>query len=375
MDFFARELAVGSLRIPGRVLLAPLAGVTDIACRRICQEFGASLTYVEMLNAIAVKYAGRHMKKMMARHPAEPVLGIQVTGREPEDVAHAVGLVDAMDYDTIDINMGCPVRKVVHSGGGSALLKDVTKLGEMVALCRAKTAKPLTVKVRLGFTKDGVNIEAIATAIAAAGADMLTIHGRTRDCTYSDPIQFDAMKRGFEAARRAAVRPITLVGNGNVMSHARAVEMVERTGCDAVMISRGALGNPWIFREIISGHSIRPTAQEWLAVMLRHIALHSECHGEGITAARMMRKHLNWYSTGFPRSNRLRLRLNDINTLDDARALVTTFVEGLPPGYRRFDENQPAAHKGESYDPKFDMDRELDRGASLEPEPESPEVS
>lgn len=358
---FDTPLQLGSLTLPGRVLLAPLAGVSDVAFRRICTELGASLTYVEMLNSVAVQNGSRQTMGMLARDASEKILGVQVTGRTPESVASAVAFLDARGFDTIDINMGCPVRKVVGSGGGSAFLKDVARIAETVKQARARTQRPLTVKCRIGFSRDEINVEQIVEAAVTNGADMITIHGRTRACDYSVPVDLPPIRRGLDHARACATRPLVCVGNGDVMDLASAERMCRETGADAVMLSRGALGNPWLFRELLAGERVRPTVEEWTDVVLRHLDYHERCHGENIFSARQTRKHLIWYTTGFPRGNRLREKLNTVETLAAARALVRDFAAGLPRGYRRYDENEPGA-RAATHDPKYDMDRQLDRG-------------
>lgn len=357
---------LGSLTLPGRVLLAPLAGVSDVAFRRICQEQGASLTYVEMLNAVAIIHTNRQTMSMLARDASEKILGVQITGRKPDEVARGVEFLDRHGFETIDINMGCPVRKVVNSGGGSAFLKDLARMAETVRLCRQVTAKPLTAKCRIGFTREEINIEETVATLLGNGVDMITIHGRTRACDYGVPVDLEWIRRGLDRARATAGRPALLVGNGDVMDFASAAKMMQETGADAVMVSRGALGNPWIFRELLTGQRIRPTIEEWEQVVLRHLDYHEACHGEGEHAARKTRKHLIWYATGYPRAKQLRERLNGVMTVADARSLVRDFARSVPAGFRRFDDNEPAASRMADYDPKFDMDRQLDRGVGNE---------
>jgi len=358
---FDAPLQLGSLTLPGRILLAPLAGVSDVAFRRICQELGASLTYVEMLNSIALLCGSRQTMKMLARDPSERILGVQVTGKTPESVAEAVGFLDRQGFDTIDINMGCPVRKIVGSGGGSAFLRDVARIAETVRQARAKTEKPLTVKCRLGFSRDEINIEEVVEAAVRNGADMVTIHGRTRACDYGIPVDHALIGRGLHHARSVAARPVVCVGNGDVMDFESASVMMTATHADAVMVSRGALGNPWIFRELLTGLPARPTSVEWAEVVLRHLDYHEQCHGENIHSARQTRKHLIWYTGGFPKGSRLREKLNTVDSLAEARRLVREFAAQLPPDYRRYDENEPGRKAG-THDPKYDMDRQLDRG-------------
>jgi nifR3 family TIM-barrel protein len=355
----ATPITIGSLTLPNRVFLAPLAGVSDVPFRRVCQEMGAGLTFVEMLNGTAVNYRNARTLEMMSRHPDEKVLGVQVTGPTAEGVAQSVQALCEAGFDLIDLNMGCPVRKIISSGLGCAFLKDPERVSDTVSRAREATSKPLTVKTRLGFAQDAAPIVEIAERIGRAGADMMTIHGRFRTDDYSVRVRFEGIASGFQRVREAAVRPIATVGNGDVMDLVSAQRMVEKTGCDAVMISRGALGNPWIFREILSGARVVPTLQEWLDVTLHHIDYHEEFYGDNNLSARQLRKHLIWYSSGFPRCNRLRNQCNTIESLAEARAAVKDYATQYPKDTIRYENPDAAVH---GPDPKYHMDRTLDRG-------------
>lgn len=356
-----QPFSLGPIRLSNRLILAPLAGVSDVPFRRICQDLGAALTYVEMLNAVAVLGGGRRTREMLARHPSEPILGVQVTGSSAELVGNAIARLSDRGFDTIDINMGCPVRKIVGGGSGAAILKDLDRVQRTVELARAATPLPMTVKIRLGFCRSEINVTETASRIAAAGADMITIHGRTRDDTYADRVSLPGIRDGIAAARAANPRIVT-VGNGDVMDITSAERMLAETGCDAIMISRGALGNPWIFRQILSGDPAEPDVAEWEAVVLRHVAYHEEHHGDTDLAARLIRKHLIWYASGFPNSNRLRMEIVRVTTLGAARELVREFVSGLPATLRRHATGRPRSH----HDPKYEMDREADRAVAEE---------
>jgi len=352
-------LQLGSLELPNRGLLAPLAGVSDVPFRRICQELGAGLTYVEMLAAIALLRGNRRTHEMLARHESECVLGVQVTGPDAARVGAAVRVLDEARFETIDLNMGCPVRKVVGSGNGSALLRDTARLEEIVATARAATTRPLSVKIRLGFTANTINVEANAAAIARAGADLLTIHGRTRDDSYAVRVSHPGIAAGVKAAR--AVNPrILVIGNGDIMSSADAKRMQEATGADGIMVSRGALGNPWIFRAIAGQGDDDPTIVEWKEIVLRHLDYHTAHYGDTEMAARLTRKHLLWYASGFPHVNRLRERFSLVASMEEARQLVSDFARSLPSDFRRGEDRPREAVV--SSDPKYQMDRQLDRG-------------
>ncbi|HMO50345.1 MAG TPA: tRNA dihydrouridine synthase DusB [Kiritimatiellia bacterium] len=358
VTFLARPLAWGSLTLPNRVLLAPLAGVTDVPFRRICADYGAGLTYVEMLVSVAVIYHSRRTYEMMNRHHSEQRLGVQLTGRNVDEVVKAAGMLDREGFDTIDINMGCPVRKVVHSGSGSAFLKDTQRISDTLAGVKAVVTRPLSAKCRIGFTREALNITEVAPRIATAGCDAMTIHGRTRDCTYAAPVQYDKIREGAEAARNLR-RDMPVIGNGNVFDRQTAALMLTRTGVDGVMVSRGALGNPWLFAELTDPGFRQPTIREWLDGVLRHLDYHQEHYGDSEFAARAMRKHLIWYANGFPYCAALRGFFNTVTSLEAAKAELSSYAARYPSELRRYEDGSARVFKE---DPKYQMDREIDRG-------------
>ncbi|HMO03151.1 MAG TPA: tRNA dihydrouridine synthase DusB [Kiritimatiellia bacterium] len=359
----ARPLAWGSLQLPNRTVLAPLAGVTDTPFRRICADYGAALTYVEMLVSVAVIYKSKRTWEMLNRHPSEQRVGVQLTGRNVEEVAKAAAILDQEGFDTIDINMGCPVRKVVHSGSGSAFLKDPERISETLRQVKALVTRPLSAKCRIGFTKEALNITEVAPRMAAAGCDGITIHGRTRDCTYAAPVQYDQIRAGAEAAR--AVNPaMPVLGNGNVFDRQTAQLMLDRTGVDGVMVSRGSLGNPWLFAELTDPSFKQPTIGEWLDGVLRHFDYHKEFYGDTEYSARLMRKHLIWYANGFPYCAALRGFFNGVTSLADAKAELTRYAAQYPADLRRYDDG--AMSRMFKEDPKYQMDREIDRGVGTD---------
>jgi len=359
VDELSKPLDWGSLHLPNRVFLAPLAGVTDTPFRRICADFGAALTYVEMLVSVAVIYKSRRTWEMMNRHPSETRLGVQLTGRNVEEVVKAATILDQQGFDAIDINMGCPVRKVVHSGSGSAFLRDPERVSNTLQAVRSVVHRPLSAKCRLGFTKDNLNITDITTRMVNAGVDGIIIHGRTRDCTYAAPVQYDMIKTGAETIRQ--IKPgIPVIGNGNVFDRTTGDLMMKRTGVDGVMVSRGALGNPWIFTELTQPDFQQPTLAEWLDGVLRHFDYHKEHYGDTEYAARLMRKHLIWYANGFPFCAQLRGFFNTVSSLADAKAELTAYAARHPADIRRYDDSTSSRIFKE--DPKYQMDREIDRG-------------
>ncbi len=371
-DFnFQNPMRIGNLHIPNRVVLAPLAGVSDVPFRRVCQMHGAGLTYVEMLSSTAVRYRNKRTFETMARHSSESVLGVQVTGPSADDVTAAIEILSPMGFDTIDINMGCPVRKVVASGGGSAILKDLGRVQRTVEMARKSTSLPLTVKVRLGFTRDAVNVEESARIIAAAGADMLTIHGRTRSEGYSTRVDCDGIRAGIRSAAQTILDLqmtfIPILGNGDVFGTASAVRMRNETRCDGVMVSRGALGNPWVFREILIGKPYHPSFEEWYDTVSQHMAFQEEHYGSTPLAAILMRKHLLWYAKGFPGIKLLKNELNCVESLSDARIILKRYSQSLSPRTLRFESAGASLNDEQnSVDPKYEMHRELDRGVGDE---------
>lgn len=359
---------LGSLTLPNAVLLAPLAGVTDVPFRRICSELGAGFTYVEMLSSIALLHGNRRTREMLGRHADEKILGVQVTGPRPELVGQSVRLLHEHGFEAIDINMGCPVRKIVGSGSGAAFLKDLDRIRQTVAAARAATTRPLSVKIRLGFTPETINVEETVTIIAQEGADQITIHGRTREDSYRVPVNYPGIARGMRTARQLNPHLFT-VGNGDVMDAESAQAMVRETGCRGVMVSRGVLGNPWIFEEILGRRHQPPTLAEWGDVVVRHLAYHEEFYGDNELAARLTRKHLIWYASGFPHSHRLREHINRVASLAEAKELVRRYCVEWPGELRRYADTSAAARLARDHDPKYEMDRQLDRGVGTEEMP------
>jgi len=359
----AQPIRVGSLELSNRVFLAPLAGVSDVPFRRICQEMGAGFTSVEMLSAAAVLSHARRTSAMLARHEDELVVGVQVTGPNPEKIAAAVRDLDAYSFEAIDLNMGCPVRKVAGRGSGAGLLRDPAVVEDAVRRSRDSTAKPLSAKIRLGLSADSVNVKETSIAIAGGGADLLTIHGRTRCQRYDIPADLELIRRGIEAARGNGPEELVTVGNGDVLDRESGYRMLERTGCDAIMISRGALGNPWIFEHILYPESPEPTIGNWADVLLRHASYHEAHYRNEKLAPVLFRKHLLWYLRGFPGVRRMRAACSVVESMEEVTRVVLDFAASLPPDFRRF-EDRDAGDLAESkaFDPKNSMDRRHDRG-------------
>ncbi|MCC5843320.1 MAG: tRNA-dihydrouridine synthase [Verrucomicrobia bacterium] len=355
---------LGGLRVPNRVLLSPLAGVSDAPFRRICQDLGAGLTYIEMLSAAGMAHQTRKTDELVARDAAEPILGAQITGPSPEILAEGARLLMERDLpvDTLDINMGCPVKKIVSRGCGSAIVRDPAMAGEMVRAAKAAVNVPVTAKIRIGFTKNHLTVEPVCEALGAAGAEMVIIHGRTRDDTYGDAVQYDQIRKGFDAVDRAAGgKKIWKIGNGNVFDVESARKMAEETGCDGVLISRGSLGNPWVFRQILENDETQPTVGEWEDVLLRHIDYHCAFYGEGHYAAIRFRKHLLWYVKGYPGAKAAKPELSVMESMGAIRERIRAFAAALPADLHRYPDMEERKRAAEA-DPKFEMDRDHDRG-------------
>jgi tRNA-dihydrouridine synthase B len=338
------------------IILAPLAGVSDHPFRRVCAARGADLTYVEMLSAAAISFRSKRTIEMCERHSTEMILGVQLTSRTPEEMGEAVAFLDDMNFDTIDINMGCPVKKVVKSGCGSAILRDPKRVYETTLAARKRTKKPLSVKIRLGWSKEELTYLEVSKAAEEAGADWITVHGRTRNDDYSEAVDLEKI------AEIVSMLKIPVIGNGNLFSKNDAEIMQRMSGCAGFMVSRGALGNPWIFSEI-KGLLSSLSLKEWLEGVLTHLNFHNQAYGNSSASATCMRKHLLWYISGWPGARKLRDEIVRCQDLDLAKRLLVDFASDLER--QGFTRRIPVQFENEgrfAWDPKFEMDRSLDRG-------------
>ena len=311
------------------LVLAPLAGVSDFPFRALCAAQGACLTYIEMLAAQPIIRGNRRTLDIMAVKREKGALGVQLTGRDEHEIGAAVARLDAYDYDTIDINMGCPVRKVVGSGCGSALLRDVASVYRIMRAARQATQKPLSLKIRLGWDRTELNYVQVGIAAQEAGADWITVHGRTRTENYSKRVDLAAI-----AALKAALR-IPVIGNGDLLSSADFAHMQAQTRVDALMISRGALGNPWIFR---TRHAENINLNEWLRGIEEHLQRQRQEYGDTLRAIVCMRKHLLWYLKGWPQARELKQKITTLDRIGLAFDLVREYADTLQAagvGWRR----------------------------------------
>lgn len=309
-----KKLTIGNVELPNQVILAPMAGVSDIAFRLLCHEQGAGLVCSEMVSAKAILYGNKNTEELLQIHPEEGAVSLQLFGSDPDIVSEMAKRIEERPFAVLDLNMGCPVPKVVNNGEGSALMKDPLLAGRIVEKTAKAIQKPLTVKIRKGFDDDHVNAVEMAHILQESGAAAVAVHGRTREQYYSGQADWDII-----AQVKAAVK-IPVIGNGDVTDGESALRLLKKTGCDGVMIGRGAQGNPWVFREVtaaLEGREIppRPTRQELYDMIARHAQLAAQYKGEYITV-REVRKHLAWYTTGLPHAAALRRQINSIETMD-----------------------------------------------------------
>lgn len=310
-----KKLKIGDVALDSPVILAPMAGVTDLPFRLLCRKLGAGLVCMEMVSAKAIYYNNKNTEELLEIHPEESPTSLQLFGSDPDIVAEMAKRIEERPFSILDFNMGCPVPKVVNNGEGSALMKNPKLVEEILTKLVKAVDKPVTVKIRKGFDEENVNAVEIAKIAEAAGASAIAVHGRTRAQYYSGQADWNIIREVKEAVK------IPVIGNGDVTDGASAKKLLDETGCDGVMIGRAAQGNPWIFREVAAyletGETLeRPSNAEKKDVILRHAALLSDVKGE-YTAVREMRKHLAWYTAGMPHSARFRGMINSMETMDE----------------------------------------------------------
>lgn len=329
-------LRIGHVTLKHNILFGPMAGISDLPYRLLCHEQNAALTVTELISAKAVTYRNKNTVSMLEIHPDEHPVAVQLFGHEPEIMAQAARMImegygardgnKALVPDFIDINAGCPVPKVVGNGDGCALMKEPKLIEEIVRACRTEVSPTITVKMRAGMDPRHVNAVECALAAEAGGAAAVTIHARTRDRMYAGRADWSVIRAVKEALS------IPVIGNGDVTDAGSARRMMEETGCDGVMVARAAQGNPWIFREIVreleTGEPCpRPTPAEILAMLLRHMEL-LEAYKGSYTAVREMRKHIAWYTAGFPGAAKMRERVNRIEDAEEMKEACNVFFVG-----------------------------------------------
>lgn len=311
---------IGNVKLANPYILAPMAGVTDLPFRLLCKEQGAGLLCMEMISAKALQYKNRNTKALLEIAPEEYPVSLQLFGSDPQIISEQAKAIEELPFQILDINMGCPVPKVVKNGEGSALMLDPERVFAIVSRAAKAIRKPVTVKIRKGFDDAHVNAVEIARVAEAAGAAAVAVHGRTREQYYSGKADWDIIRQVKDAVS------IPVIGNGDVTSPEKARQMMDETGCDGVMIGRGAQGNPWIFRDLVTYDRTgqappRPTPAELKEMMLRHARLQMEYKG-GYLGIREMRKHVAWYTRGLPGSAKLRDAINQVDSYEELEALL-----------------------------------------------------
>lgn len=308
------KLRIGNTLLENNVILAPMAGVTDLPFRVLCREQGAGCVVTEMVSAKAILYNNRNTRELLQIDPAERPAAVQLFGSEPDIMAEIAARLEEGPYDYIDVNMGCPVPKIVNNGEGSALMKNPRRAQEVLTAMVKAVKKPVTVKFRKGFNDLSVNAVEFAKMAESCGVAAVAVHGRTREQYYSGKADWDIIRRVKEAVR------IPVIGNGDIFTPEDAGRMLKETGCDGIMVARGAKGNPWLFGRINhyldTGQVLPgPSMAEIKAMILRHGRMLVRFKGEGV-AMREMRGHMAWYTKGMPHSAALRNEINQVETLE-----------------------------------------------------------
>ena len=310
---------IGDVTLKNRWILAPMAGVCDLPFRVLCTRMGAGMTCMEMVSAKAIYYNNRKTDELMEISDEEEVVSLQLFGSDPVIMGDMARRIEDRSFALLDINMGCPVPKVVNNHEGSALMKDPVLAGRIIESVVRAIDKPVTVKIRKGFDEEHVNAVEMAHIAQESGASAVAVHGRTREQYYSGRADWDIIRQVREAVS------IPVIGNGDVTDAGSAQAMLEQTGCDAVMIGRVCQGNPWIFKELsMADEGLKyegPTVRERKDMILEHAGMLIECKGEYI-GIREMRKHAAWYTQGLPGSSKLRGKLGEILNYNDLEELI-----------------------------------------------------
>ena len=321
-----QTLQIGNVVLKNNLILGPMAGVTDLPFRLLCAEQGAGLLCMEMVSAKAILYNNKNTKAMLAIDEREHPVSLQLFGSDPQimgDIAKRLE-DEGVPFDILDINMGCPVPKVVNNGEGSALMKNPILAGQIIEAMARATSRPVTVKIRKGFDDAHVNAPELAHIAQESGAAAVAVHGRTREQYYSGKADWSVIRKVKETVT------IPVIGNGDILTAADAIRMGEETGCDGFMIARGARGNPWIFQQILheweTGEPLaKPTMGEMVEMMLRHARMQIEFKGEYV-GIREMRKHAAWYTGGYHGASNIRRALNEVESYEQLEELMRTFL-------------------------------------------------
>lgn len=314
------KLTIGNVELDNNLILAPMAGVTDLPFRMLCKEQGCGLLYTEMVSAKAILYKNRNTAELLKARDEERPIAVQLFGSDPEIVSDMAAQIEDGPYDIIDINMGCPVPKVVNNGEGSALMKNPKLVEAILSALVRKLKKPVTVKFRKGFCEEQVNAVEIAKIAESCGVSAVAVHGRTREQYYSGKADWDIIRQVKDAVK------IPVIGNGDIWKPEDAKRMMEETGCDGLMMARGAQGNPWLFARtnhyLNTGELLPPPDKDEICRMiLRHARLQAEWKGEAF-GMKEMRKHIAWYTAGLPHSAGIRRECNTVETVSEIEALL-----------------------------------------------------
>lgn len=315
-----KKWKIGNVEMENPLVLAPMAGVTDLPFRILCKEQGCGLICMEMVSAKAISYKNKNTEALMEIEETEHPISLQLFGSEPELMAEVAKSIEERPFDILDLNMGCPVPKVVNNGEGSSLLKNPELIWKIVHAISHAISKPVTAKIRIGFEGFDVNPVEIAKRIEDAGAAAIAVHGRTREQYYAGNANWEMIGKIKDAVS------IPVIGNGDVDGPKKAEQLMQETGCDAVMIGRACRGNPWIFRECLEYFETgkipaRPDTGELAQMILRHAAMQVKLKGED-AGIREMRKHVAWYTAGLPHSAALRRTVNTVCTYRELEEML-----------------------------------------------------